>query len=103
MKLTQENLAERAGISRQSICNIEQGRQKPSGQKLLSICDVLGLNSIVLCEEEQKNTTQPDTRILALGELVRSLSDEEQTSFYEIACIVYHGISSHGDSRSNKN
>ena len=43
--LTQEQLAEKAGVSKQFVCNIECGRAIPSVQTLLSLCDALGVTS----------------------------------------------------------
>lgn len=42
---TQEQLAERAGLSKQFICNIECGRAVPSLRSVLSLCDALGVTS----------------------------------------------------------
>lgn len=41
LNLTQEQLSERAGLSKQFICNIECGRAIPSLQTILSLCDAL--------------------------------------------------------------
>lgn len=42
---TQDQLAERAGLSKQFICNIECGRAIPSLKSVLSLCDALGVTS----------------------------------------------------------
>ena len=44
-KLTQEQLAEKAGVSKQFICNIERGRTVPSLKTILSLCDALDVTS----------------------------------------------------------
>ena len=40
---TQEQLAERAGLSKQFVCNIECGRTIPSLKTVLSLCDALNV------------------------------------------------------------
>jgi putative transcriptional regulator len=40
--LTQQDLAERAGVSRQSIISIEQGRYRPTVELALKLARVLG-------------------------------------------------------------
>ena len=41
LNLTQEQLSEKAGLSKQFICNIECGRAIPSLKTVLSLCDAL--------------------------------------------------------------
>ena len=43
--LTQAQLAEKAGVSKQFICNIECGRAIPSLQTLMSLCFALDVTS----------------------------------------------------------
>ena len=43
--LTQAQLAEKAGVSKQFVCNIECGRAIPSVQTLLSLCYALDVTS----------------------------------------------------------
>lgn len=43
LNLTQEQLSEKAGLSKQFICNIECGRAIPSLLTVLSLCDALGV------------------------------------------------------------
>ena len=43
--LTQEQLAERAGVSKQFICNIECGRAIPSLKTVLSLCNALDVSA----------------------------------------------------------
>lgn len=42
-RLTQEELAARAGLQRTSVTNIERGRQHPPLHVLYSLCDALGV------------------------------------------------------------
>ena len=45
LNLTQDQLAEKAGISKQFVCNIERGRAIPSIETLLSLCYALDVES----------------------------------------------------------
>lgn len=59
---TQEELAERAGVSKQFICNIECGRAIPSLRTVLSLCDALGVSSDNLLERSSThNSDSPCT------------------------------------------
>lgn len=42
MELSQQDLAERVGVSRQTIANIEKGNYSPSVHLALDMCKVLG-------------------------------------------------------------
>ncbi len=41
--MTQQMLAERAGISRRTLCDLEQDKRLPSYRVALRLCRVLGL------------------------------------------------------------
>ena len=51
LNLTQDELAERAGISKQFLGNIERGKGIPSLKTLLSLCDALNVtpNDLLRC------------------------------------------------------
>ena len=54
--LTQQELAERAGVTRQSIISIEQGRYRPSVELALKLARTLGCaveDLFQLAEEEE--------------------------------------------------
>lgn len=53
--LTQEKLAERAGISKQFVCNIECGRAIPSLMTVLSLCDALNVTPNDLLESSSSH------------------------------------------------
>lgn len=52
-ELSQTELAERTGVSRQTIANIEKGNYSPSVYLALSICKVLGKTVEEVFDEEQ--------------------------------------------------
>lgn len=43
LKITQENLADIAGVSERTLRDIEKGITNPELESLMSICEVLGL------------------------------------------------------------
>ena len=53
-ELSQAELAERTGVSRQTIANIEKGNYSPSVYLALSICKVLGWTVEEVFGEEQE-------------------------------------------------
>ena len=55
-KLTQENLAERVGLTRTSITNIEKGRQKVLIHTLFNLASAVGVNPHILLPDEQYET-----------------------------------------------
>lgn len=56
--LTQADLAEKAGLSKQFVCNIECGRAIPSLVTVLSLCDALNVTPNDLLESS--STHNPD-------------------------------------------
>lgn len=64
LNLTQETFAERIGLKRNSIAQIETGARIPSNQVIISICREFGVNEIWLRTGE--------------GEMMRALSREEE-------------------------
>jgi len=53
-ELSQGELAEKVGVSRQTIANIERGNYSPSVHLALSICRVLGHTVEEIFGEEQE-------------------------------------------------
>lgn len=46
---TQQDLADRAGISKQSILNYETGKTDPTGANIIKLADALGVTGDYLC------------------------------------------------------
>lgn len=60
--LTQEELAEKSGVSKQFICNIECGRAIPSLNTVLSLCDALAVSpNDLLHHSATRNPDSPCT------------------------------------------
>lgn len=58
-KLTQTELAERVGLSRPSIANVEQGRQAIPLHKLCEIATAIGVNAAELIPSEVQSPSAP--------------------------------------------
>lgn len=52
LDLSQKELAEKAGISQSFLCDIEQGRSKPSIDTALKIAEVLNIDDIKFFDTE---------------------------------------------------
>ena len=50
--ISQKELAEKVGISQSFLCDIEQGRSKPSIDTAVKIADALGISDIKFFETE---------------------------------------------------
>ena len=62
LNLTQAQLAEKAGLSKQFVCNIECGRAIPSIETLLSLCYALNVTSdALLVHSSRHNPDAPCT------------------------------------------
>ena len=60
MNITQTELADRVGITRQTMCLIEKGEYNPSLKLCLAICNVLNKTLNDLFWEEVKDEKQKD-------------------------------------------
>lgn len=58
--LSQEELAEKLGVSRQAVSRWELGQTLPDIPNLLQLCELFGVSADYLVRDEWKNTTKPD-------------------------------------------
>lgn len=86
--LTQEELADRVQVARQSISNIERGKQIPSYTILIRITSILGISLIDSRSMEQNS----DSRITSLESRILSLPEDSQHQFFEVADIILKGL-----------
>jgi transcriptional regulator with XRE-family HTH domain len=56
-RLTQEDLAERLGLSRTTVVNIERGRQRVALHQLIQMADAIGCEVIHLIPEPTEGNT----------------------------------------------
>jgi transcriptional regulator with XRE-family HTH domain len=74
LKLTQDDLADRVGLSRTSITNIEQGRQKVLLHQLFVLAESLGVTPDALLPSTQARP-QPDLEEKLPGSLTDPQKD----------------------------
>ena len=95
--LSQEDLAEKCNVSRQSVSKWETGQGYPETEKLLTLCELLGVDLDYLLRNKTKESSikseqqeiSPYTQYV--GKWVKVfLKDKEFNGFYCIAIIVCH-------------
>lgn len=94
MGLSQEDIAERCNVSRQSVSKWETGQCYPETEKLLVLCDVLGTDLDYLLRDNVQKTNVKQTASVSictpyLGKWVKLfLNDREFHGFYCIAVVA---------------
>ena len=80
---SQEELAERLGVSRQSVSKWESAQAIPDMKKILQLSEVFGVSTDYLMKDEieEKPAAEPAPVDNGLEETVRSVSMEEAVSF----------------------
>jgi len=82
-QLTQEQLAEKVGLSRNALSNLECGNNKLSYKTLINLCDVLEICPCeLICGVDHKTMDQN------IADLIKHMDDEEKE-------FVYHMILSY--------
>lgn len=72
LKLTQEELADKLGVSTQMISNLELGKKAIRPENLVKLCEVLDLSADFILTGDAANNTMD-----ALSEKLAGLSPEE--------------------------
>lgn len=82
LKMTQDTLAEKCGLSKEHICNIETGKSKPSVQTLYDIAEALGftVNELIY---DYDNASNNEFRLL-IAELCAGCSQSEQKTLLSV-------------------
>ena len=82
LKMTQDALAEKCGLSKEHICNVETGKSKPSVQTLYSIAGALELtvNDLIY---DYDNAAGSEFRLLIV-ELCAGCSQSEQKTLLSV-------------------
>ena len=94
-RLSQEDLAERCGVTRQSVSKWETGLGYPETEKLLMLCDLLEVNLDYLLrdikEKHNEENKQEEVSLYAsyVGKWLQVfLKDREFNGFYCVALIA---------------
>ncbi len=78
--LTQEELAKKISLSRDTYKNYEQGRTEPNIQTLITIADYYNVSLDYLCERQNKNLLFIDSlsdNKKSLINMIKDLNEEE--------------------------
>lgn len=75
-RLSQEKLAERAGISAQYVSNIERGKENPTLDLLLGLAEALRVSLGQMCEFETVEEMDQKKIRGAVGEMLRKADAE---------------------------
>lgn len=93
--LSQEMLAEKCGVTRQSVSKWETGLGYPETEKLLALCDLLGVSADCLLRDtnntnsNEKKAEQASPYTQYIGKWVQVfLKDKEFNGFYCIALVA---------------
>ena len=75
---SQEELADRVGVTRQAVSRWESGSAKPDADKILAVCDLFGVSADYLLREqyggEPVGQVRQERQGTALGELFRQMT-----------------------------
>ena len=92
--MSQEELAECAGLSRVSVGRIENGEQIPKAQTVEKLCKALGMtiNDLYLSESELEQSLE--IQIQGLRNSLGKLSIQNQQQFFQMAEVILRGLAS---------
>lgn len=81
--MTQTELSDKLGISRQALANYEAGRREPDNETLIKIADILGTSIDNLLDRVP--LTETDDFTYALYNEMRELSEEDKQQLINMA------------------
>ena len=76
--LSQEELAEQLGVSRQAVSRWELGQTLPDIPNLLQLCELFGVGADYLVRDEEQATAKSDQNAKSLAKLIR---EREKTRY----------------------
>lgn len=69
--LSQEELAEQLGVSRQAVSRWELGQTLPDIPNLLQLCELFGVSADYLVKDEEQTVTKNEQRVKTIARLTR--------------------------------
>ncbi len=77
-KITQEELADRLGVSRQSVSKWETGEAFPETEKIIALCDIFGISMDILMRgDAEKLSTAAETESSVAAPVAEGVHTEE--------------------------
>lgn len=84
--LSQEELAEQLGVSRQAVSRWELGQTLPDIPNLLQLCELFGVNADYLVRDEEQATAKSDQSAKTIAKLTR----EREKARYQARRYYYN-------------
>lgn len=94
--LSQESLAELAGISRVSVVRIENGEQAPRSNTAEKLCKVLGMTMNDLYRIDSELPPTLDVQLQSLKNGLEKISVQKQQQFFQMAEVILRGLADDG-------
>ena len=83
--LTQEEFAEKIGLSIQGLSNLERNRYQPNAETIDKICKVFSISPLELLMNDSSNK---EDVLLNINALLSSCSQAKLKKIYEIICLL---------------
>ena len=86
--LSQEELAEQLGVSRQAVSRWELGQTLPDIPNLLQLCELFGVSADYLVRDEEQTAAKSDQNVKTIARLTREREKVRYQArrFYYTAC-----------------
>lgn len=94
--MSQEGLAELAGMSRVSIVRIENGEQTPRSHTAERLCKVLGITMNDLYQTDPEMPKALDVQLQSLKNGLEKFSVQKQQQFFQMAEVILRGLAGDG-------
>ena len=94
--MSQEGLAELAGMSRVSIVRIENGEQIPRSHTAERLCRVLGITMNDLYQTDPEMPQTLDVQLQSLKNGLENISIQKQQQFFQMAEVILRGLAGEG-------
>ena len=94
--LSQEGLAELAGMSRVSVVRIENGDQTPRSNTAERLCKVLGITMNDLYQTDPEIPQTLDVQLQSLKNGLENISIQKQQQFFHMAEVILRGLAGEG-------
>lgn len=94
--MSQEGLAELAGMSRVSVVRIENGEQTPRSNTAERLCKVLGMTMNDLYRTYSELPLTLDIQLQSLKNGLEKISAQKQQQFFQMAEVILRGLAGDG-------
>lgn len=88
---SQEELAERIGVTRQAVSRWEADSSKPDAEKIIAVCDLFGVSADYLLRESyqgEEGSAAAADKTTALGKFIRGMNLKQWINFAVFAAGI---------------